>query len=253
VLLVGRSAEQERIERLLRDARSGQSSVLVLRGEAGIGKTALLRYAIDLAESMTVVRASGVESEAELEFSGLLELCRPLLPLLDSLSHHQATALRVALGLEAGKQTDRFAVGAATLALLAAAAEERPLLAVVDDAHWLDDGSAAALRFAARRLFADRVAVVFAVREGDGPAFSEDGFDELELVGLRADDARRLLEHVSRQAIPDDVVGRVWEATGGNPLGIVELPELLAADQLAGVEPVTGPLPAGAGVERAFS
>jgi DNA-binding CsgD family transcriptional regulator len=253
VLLVGRSAEQERIERLLREARGGQSGVLVLRGEAGIGKTALLRYAIDLAESMTVVRASGVESEAELEFSGLLELCRPLLPSLDALAPHQATALRVALGLEAGTQTDRFAVGAATLALFAAAAEERPLLVVVDDAHWLDDGSAAALRFAARRLFADRVAVVFAVRESDGRGFAQDGFAEVELGGLPADDARRLVEHVSRRTISDDVAGRIWEATGGNPLGLVELPELLAADQLAGVEPVTGPLPAGSGVERAFS
>jgi DNA-binding CsgD family transcriptional regulator len=253
VLLIGRSAEQERIERLLRDAQAGESGVLVVRGEAGIGKTALLRYAMGLAESMTVVRASGVESEAELEFSGLLEVCRPLFPWLDALAPHQATALRVALGLEDGRQTDRFAVGAGTLALFAAAAEERPLLVVVDDAHWLDDGSAAALRFAARRLFADRVAVLFAVRETDARTFEPDGFDELGVAGLHADDAHRLLERVSSASLPEAVAERIWEATGGNPLALVELPGLLAIDQLAGVEPVMGPLPAGAGVERAFS
>ena len=253
MLLVGRSAEQERIEQLLRDAREGRSRVIVVRGEAGIGKTSLLRYALDLADSMTVARASGVESEAELQFSGLLEVCRPLLGWLDALATHQRTALGVALGLEAGRQSDRFAVGAATLALFATAAEARPLLVVVDDAHWLDDGSAAALRFAARRLLADRVAVVFAVRSGDPRGFEGEGFDELELSGLRAEDARRVLERAASVSIPDEVAERISDATGGNPLALVELPGLLEVGQLSGVEPVTGPLPAGAGVERAFS
>ena len=253
MLLVGRDAELERIDRLLDGARRGESGVLVLRGEAGIGKTALLRRAIERADSRLVARATGVESEAELEYSGLLELCRPLLPWLDGLAVHQAHALRIALGLEDGRQLDRFAVGAATLALFAAAAEDRPLLVVVDDAQWLDDGSAGALRFAARRLVADRVAVLFAARESDPRGFAQDGFEELRLDGLDASDAQRLLETLADTALPDDVAESLCAATGGNPLALVELPELLDPEQLAGQAALHEPLPAGEGVERAFS
>jgi DNA-binding CsgD family transcriptional regulator len=253
VLLVGRSAERDRIERLLEDARRGRSGVLVVRGEAGIGKTALLRHAVERAETMTVARAAGVESEAELEFSGLLEVCRPLLPWLDGLPEHQAEALRGALGLAPARATERFAVGAATLGLLAAAAEENPLLVVVDDAHWLDDASADALRFAARRLLADRVAVIFAARAGELGGFAPDGFEELELRGLEAADARLLLGRLADEEPAQEVVARLCEATGGNPLALVELPELLEPGQLAGRRALHEPLPAGAGVERAFS
>jgi DNA-binding CsgD family transcriptional regulator len=253
VLLVGRDAERERIDRLLDGARNGESGVLVLRGDAGIGKTTLLRYAIERAGEMRVVRATGVESEVELEYSGLLEVCRPLLPWLDGLARHQADALRVALGLAEGRQLDRFAVGASTLALLAAAAEERPLLVVVDDAHWLDDGSAGALRFAARRLVADRVAVLFAVRESDTRGFAADGFDEHRLQGLAPEAAYALLDSVAATALSPDVATSLWAATGGNPLALVELPELLDEAQLAGYVALHEPLPAGAGVERAFS
>ena len=250
--LVGRTAELERIDALLTNAGERRSGVLVLRGEAGIGKTALLRHAIDGAGEMTVARATGVESEAELEFSGLHEVCRPLHGWLDALSEHQAGALRVALGLEDGRQADRFAVGAATLALFAAAAEERPLLVVVDDAHWLDDGSVDALRFAARRLLADRVAMIVAVRDGDGGSF-EGGFDELNLTGLDVDDARSLLGHVTTEPLADDVARHLWESTGGNPLALLELPDLLGPDDLGGHDPLRAPVPAGTGVERAFS
>ena len=251
--LVGRDAELARIDRLLDGARGGVSGVLVLRGEAGIGKTALLRYAMARADSMLVVRATGVESEAELEYSGLLEVCRPLLPWLDGLADHQARAVRVALGLEEGRQLDRFAVGAATLALFAAVADDTPLLVVVDDAHWLDDGSAGALRFAARRLLADRVAVLFAARESDPQSFEPDGFEEHGLAGLDADDAQRLLESVARTSLGEGVAESLCAATGGNPLALVELPELLDEAQLTGQEALHEPLPAGAGVERAFS
>jgi DNA-binding CsgD family transcriptional regulator len=253
VLLVGRDAERERIDRLVDGARRGQSGVLVLRGEAGIGKTALLRYAIERADSMLVVRATGVESEAELEYSGLLEICRPLLPWLDSLADHQAQTLRVALGLADGRQLDRFGVGAATLALFAAAADDQPLLVVIDDAHWLDDASAGAIRFAARRLLADRVAVLFAVRESDARSFAPDGFDEQGLEGLTAADAQLLLGSITDTAVPAEVAASLWTETGGNPLALVELPQLLDEAQLAGHVALYEPLPASAGVERAFA
>src|SRR5262245_47231994 len=134
-MLIGREAERRRIEELLAGAREGRSGALVLRGEPGIGKTALLDHAVAQAGEMTVVRALGVESEADLEFSGLLELARPLLPHLDRLPEAQALTLRGALGFAPARDRDRFTIGAATLGLLAAAAEERPLLVVVDDAH----------------------------------------------------------------------------------------------------------------------
>src|SRR5262249_12922553 len=152
----------------------------------------LLRYAIERAEGMTVVRATGVEPEAELEFSGLLELARPLLDLLDDLPEVQAQTLRAALGREPADVRDRFAVGAATLSLLAAAAERDALLVVVDDAQWLDGPSADALRFAARRLLADRVAVLVAARLGEVPPFELPGADELLMPPLDVGASRAL-------------------------------------------------------------
>jgi DNA-binding CsgD family transcriptional regulator len=253
VVLIGREAERERIERLLDRARRGDSGVLVLRGEAGAGKTALLRHAIDFAEDMTVARAAGVESEAELEFSGLLDVCRPLVPWLEELPPQPASLLRGVLGLAERRPADRFAVGAATLALLAAAAEARPLLLVVDDALWLDEASADAMRFAARRLLADRVAVLFAYRSGERGAFGPYGFEELELEALPAPDARVLLERSAGGPLSDETVARLYDATGGNPLALIELPELLRLDQLAERLDHRAPLPAGTNVERAFS
>jgi predicted ATPase len=161
-VLVGRDRERSQVERLLFDASEGRSGALLLEGEPGVGKSALLRHAVALAEGMTVVRVTGVEAEAELEFSGLLELCRPLRPDLETLPEAQAAALRSVLGLEAARSRDRFSIGAATLALLAAAAERKPLLVIVDDAQWLDAASTDALCFAARRFVADRIALVAA-------------------------------------------------------------------------------------------
>ena len=250
-MLFGRQTERARIERLLNGARQGRGGALVIRGAPGIGKTALLRYAIDLGEAMTVVRATGVESEAELEYSGLSELCRPLLAAVEELPEHQAETLRGALGLGAARPGDRFAVGAATLGLLALAAESGPVLVVVDDVQWLDAASVEALAFAARRLAADAVAFLFAVRD-DAPALSA-GFDELAVEGLDPAAAQRLLDEVSGGAVPADVVTAVLEATRGNPLGLVELPRVLTAEQLAGKERIQEPLPVGAAVARAYS
>jgi len=184
-VLLGREPECAAIERLLEDARSGRSRTLVIRGEAGIGKSALLGYAFECVEEMRVLHARGIESEAELAFSGLLELSRPILDRLDELPTRQALALRTAFALEAATAVDRFAISAATLGLIGAAAEKTPLLIAVDDAHWLDSASLDALVFTARRLEADEVAVVFAVREGEG-AFPAGVFEELAVEGLDA-------------------------------------------------------------------
>jgi DNA-binding CsgD family transcriptional regulator len=252
-MLVGRQQECQRIETLLAGARTGESGALVLRGEAGIGKTTLLLHAIGLADGMTVLRATGVESEAELEFSGLLELCRPVLDRLDALSDAQADALRGALALGPGGGRDTFTIGAATLALLAAAAEERPLLVVVDDAQWLDAASADALRFAGRRLLVDRVALLVAVREPWPNTFRAAGFEELAVVGLDREETARLLAEASGAELPDDAVERVHRETGGNPLALVALPELLDVDSLAEPAAVVEPLPVGERVEQAFA
>ena len=174
-MLVGREGECARIDSLLTEARSGRSGALVVLGEAGIGKSALLDYAAERTDGMAVARALGVESEAELEFSGLLEVCGPLLDRLPELPERQAAALRGALGLGPAEPAERFAVAAATMTLLATAAEDAPLLVLVDDAHWLDRSSTEALVFALRRLQADPVAVLFAVREDEGDAFTAPG------------------------------------------------------------------------------
>src|SRR3954464_8804692 len=162
---IGRASERSAIDRVLGDARRGRSEVLVLRGEAGVGKTALLRYAARQASGFRVLQIAGVESEMELPFAGLHQLCAPLLGRVDRLPPPQRAARRVALGPVAGDTPDRFLVALATLSLLAATAEERPLLCLVDDAHWLDRASGQALGFVARRLLAESVAMVFAVPE----------------------------------------------------------------------------------------
>lgn len=252
-MLFGREKELARIERLLDDARAGTSGVLVLRGEAGIGKTELLRAAIQRADSMTVLRATGIEAEAELEFSGLLELVRSELGRLEDLTEHQGAALRGALGLAPAGSTDRFAVGAATLALLAAVAEAAPLLVLADDAQWLDRASADALCFAARRMDADRAAFLFAVRDGDVRTFDAAGFEQLELAGLDDDTASKLLAHAAGVEVEAHVARRLRTATAGNPLALLELPNLLSEEQLAGDAPVTGPVPAGERIREAFA
>src|SRR6476646_9962700 len=166
-MLLGRRDERLALDRLLAQARRGDSGVLAFVGEPGIGKTALLDHAARQAEGMRVLRARGIESEAEIPFAGLAELLRPALPALDRIPAPQAAALAGALALAPAHAGDRFAIGAATLSLLSATAEERPLVLLVDDAHWLDVSSAQALLFAARRLVADPVALVLSAREGE--------------------------------------------------------------------------------------
>jgi AAA ATPase domain len=181
-VLLGRERDCERIDRALDLARSGHATAIAIRGEAGIGKTSLLDYASDRADGLKVVRVRPVESESELAFAALADVCRPLLDRLDALPLRQRYALQTALALDPGgpAETDRLVLGAATLGLLAAAAEAEPLLLIVDDADWLDGASAAVLLFVARRLEAEPVAVLLAGREG----LPGHGLEELELRGL---------------------------------------------------------------------
>ena len=252
-VLVGRQGEQARIERLLVEAQRGNSGVLVLRGEPGIGKTTLLRLAVESAVDMTVLSATGVPAEAGLEYSGLLALARPILRFVDDLPEHQAEALREALGLAPPRPRDHFLVGAAVLSLLAAAAETRPVLVVVDDAQWLDHASLDALRFAARRLLADRVAFVFAVRDRDEREFATEGFEELQLHGMGLDEVSTLLAGPAGTVLPSDVVARVRAATSGNPLALIELGTRLTPQQLAEWRIDAEPLPIARRLEHAFS
>src|SRR5918997_2591857 len=181
-VLLGRASEREALDRLLENVRGGQSAVLVVRGEAGVGKTALLRYCARQASSFRVARVAGVESEMELAFAGLHQLCAPMLDRIGALPEPQQAALGVALGLASGAAPDRFLVALAALSLLAEVAAERPLLCFVDDAQWLDAASAQVLGFVARRLLAESVAIVFAVRD---PADAREllGLPELRLAG----------------------------------------------------------------------
>ncbi len=231
--LLGRTSEREVLDRLLATVREGESAVLVIRGEAGIGKTALLRYAARRASGFRVARITGVAAEMELPFAGIHQLSAPLLDQLDALPQPQQKALNVALGLASGDVPDRFLVGLAVLGLLSAAAEERPLLCLVEDAQWLDDASGLILGFIARRLLAESVAMVVAVREPNtGHDF--DGLPDLLLHGLAEDDARTLLGKAVPGRLDDRVRDRIVAETRGNPLALVELPRSMSAAELAG-------------------
>jgi DNA-binding CsgD family transcriptional regulator len=232
-VLLGRARERELLDRMLDNVRGGQSAVLVIRGEAGAGKTALLHYCARQAAGFRVARVAGVESEMELPFAGLHQLCGPLLGRLDALPEPQQAALRVALGLSAGATPDRFLVALAALTLLAEVAAERPLLCFVDDAQWLDAASGQVLGFVARRLLAESVAIVFAVRDPAGePELA--GLPELALGGLPDDEARALLATVIPGRLDERVRDRLVAETRGNPLAILELPRGLAPTQLPG-------------------
>jgi DNA-binding CsgD family transcriptional regulator len=230
-VLHGRRSEREALERLLEAVRGGQSQVLVVSGEAGVGKTALLESAMGSASGFRVMRAVGVESEMELAFAALQQLCAPLLDRLDRLPGPQQDALGVAFGLSAGDAPDRFLVGLAVLSLLAEVAEEQPLLCVVDDAQWLDRASAQALVFVARRLLAESVALVLVTRD---PSEELTGFQELVVEGLRNGDARALLGSAVRVPLDERVRERILAETRGNPLALLELPRGLTPAQLAG-------------------
>ena len=221
--LLDRGRERHVLDRLVAGVRAGQSRVLVLRGEAGIGKTALLGHLSAAAEGCRIARAAGVESEMELAFAGLHSLCAPMLGRLRHLPIPQRDALNTAFGMSAGPPPDRFLVGLAVLSLLADAAEEQPLVCIIDDAQWLDRVSVQTLAFVARRLLAEQVGLVFALRKsGDEHEFS--GLPQLVLEGLVADDARRLLDATIPGPLDPRVRDRILGEAGGNPLALLELP-----------------------------
>ena len=238
------------IERLLAGARLGRSGVLVVRGEAGIGKTALLEEFAAQSEGMRVLRATGSEAERDVPFGGLLQVLRPALGLIDRLPDPQAEALGAALALRPAARGDRFAVGAAALTLICRFAEEMPVVVVVDEAALLDRPSAEALTFAARRLFADPVAVLAAARSDESDAFTEAGLPCLELGGLDASSSGELIGLSRSRDAPAGLVDRLHRATGGNPLALLEL-----AGDLDGIDALPGdaPLPVSDALARAFA
>jgi DNA-binding CsgD family transcriptional regulator len=231
--LLDRRSEREALDRLLAGVRAGQSQVLVLRGEAGVGKSALLEYLRERASGCRLARAAAVESEMELAFAGLHQLCAPFLDRVERLPEPQRDALGTAFGLSAGPAPDRFLVGLAVLGLLSEVAEERPLVCLIDDAQWQDRASAQALAFVARRLLAESVALVFAVR-GPGEERELAGLPELVVEGLGEDDARALLQSAIRGRLDERVCDRIVAETRGNPLALLELPLGLTAAELAG-------------------
>ena len=229
--LLGRASEFALLDGLIEDIRRGEGRSLVLRGEAGIGKTALLQYLIESAPGFMVVRAVGVESEMELAYAGLHQLCGPLLDRLPRLPAPQLEALEIVFGLSAGAAPDRFLVGLGVLSLFSEVSEERPLLCVIDDAQWLDQASALTLAFVARRLLAEPVGIVFAARE---PGEELQHVPELKVRGLSDRDARALLGSAVRFRLDERVRERIIAETRGNPLALLELPRGLTATQLAG-------------------
>ncbi|WP_107772755.1 helix-turn-helix transcriptional regulator [Nocardioides sediminis] len=251
-MLVGRESERALLGALVERARHGTAGSVVVRGEPGVGKSALLDALVADAGEATVLRAQGFEAEAPLAFAALHRLLRPLGRLRDDLPAPQARALRVAFGEEDGPSVEPFLVGVATLSLLTAAAEERLVVCVVDDAHWLDPATAGSLLFCARRLGADRVALVFAAREATGDMFEASGLPEVTVTGLDDDAARTLLAGRWGEDATGAVAERLIAETGGNPLALLELPGELTPDQLAGSAALPSTLHLSVHVERAF-
>jgi DNA-binding CsgD family transcriptional regulator len=252
-VLAGRDDERVAVRGLLDQACRSRGSALVLHGLPGVGKSTLLAAAAADAdaEGFTVLRTSGIESESPLAFAAIQRLLRPVLRFAERLPAPQARSLRRAFGEEEG-DVDRFLVFLAALSLLAEAAEEAPVLAVVDDAHWLDDASAAALLFVARRLQAERIALLFAARDGDVRRFDAGELPNLTLGELDASDAGVLLTALAGVLVPADVLDRIVTSTAGNPLALVELANALPTGQLSGQDPLPVQLPLTEGVERAF-
>jgi AAA ATPase domain len=250
VQLVGRERERAAIDRLLADARGSRGGALVLRGEAGVGKSALLDYALRGGTGMRVLRAVGVEPEAELPFAALHQLLRSALGHLDRIPGVQANALRGALGVGDGSADNRFVVALAVLSLLAEAAADGPLLCVIDDAHWLDQPSADALSFVARRLEAERIAMLLAAREGDARSLPGSGLAEQEVRGLAPAEAERLLVERFGSAIAPETRRAIRESAQGIPLALLEIPPALTPAQLAGREALPQPMPLGRDLEK---
>jgi DNA-binding CsgD family transcriptional regulator len=250
-VLRGRRNQCEVLDRQLQRARAGESSVQVLRGEAGVGKTALLQYVAERASECRIARIAGVESEMELAFAGLHQLCATMLDGLDGLPGPQGNALRAAFGLQDGDAPDRFLVALAVLTLLAEAAEVEPLVCLVDDVQWLDRASAQTLAFVARRLLAERIAMVFAVRE---PTQVNElaGLPEMVVEGIADDDARSLLAAAMPGRLDERVRDQIVAETRGNPLALLELPRGLTPAELAGGFGLPDARPVASRVEETF-
>jgi DNA-binding CsgD family transcriptional regulator len=228
-----RRVECAALDRTLGEMRSGRGQALLLRGEAGVGKSALLDYLVRRSDGCRVARAAGVESEMELPFAGLHQLCAPMLDRRDRLPGPQRDALAVAFGHSAGSPPDRFLVGVAVLSLLSAVSEDQPLLCLIDDGQWLDQVSVQTLTFVSRRLFAERIGVFFAVRE-PAAELTWQGLPELTVAGLPKDDARALLDSALPGRLDERIRDRIVAETRGNPLALLELPRGLTAAELAG-------------------
>ncbi|HEX3792108.1 MAG TPA: AAA family ATPase [Pseudonocardiaceae bacterium] len=247
--LIGRRVECAALDQLISAVRSGASQALVVHGEPGVGKTALLDYTAVHAPNVRIMRAGGVQAEMELPFAGLHQLCVPLLDRLDRLPRPQSEALRTAFGVSSGPAPDRFLVGLAVLGLLADVANERPLMCLVDDQQWLDRASAQALAFVARRLGAESVGLILATR-----VVSDDlrGLAELSVEGLRAPEAAALLETVLTGPVDARVRDQIVAETGGNPLALLELPRGLTPAQLAGGFGFPSAMPLSGSIEGSF-
>src|SRR6478609_2382688 len=229
--LIDRDAERDTLDRFVAAVRAGESQALVLCGEAGVGKTALLDYLAANASGCRLVRVAGVQSEMELPFAALHQLCAPMLGSLQRAPPPQRDSVQVAFGMSAGPAPDRFLVGLGVLSLLSEVAVEQPLVCLLDDEQWLDRSSAQVLGFVARRLAAESVGLVFAARI---PSSDLAGLSELEVEGLRAADARALLDAALVGPMDTRVRDRIIAETRGNPLALLELPRGLTAQELAG-------------------
>ena len=248
--LLGRQREREVLGGLLNAARGGDGAALVVHGEPGVGKTALLDWTVEEGRQLRVLRTVGVEGEMGLPFAALQQLCSPILDQAEGLPDPQRDALSVAFGLSDGQAPNPFLVGLAALGLLSEVSEKRPLLCVVDDAQWLDRESARALAFVARRLLAEKIAFVFAARElGDALA----GLPELRVEPLGPGDARTLLESVLPAPLDERVLDRIVVETRGNPLALLELPRGLTPTELAGGFGLPVTVPLSASIEESFT
>ena len=250
--LLGRDIEIETLQHLLADARSGHSSMAVVEGEAGVGKSAILDCLEELADGMQIARAAGVEPEMDIPYSGLHQLLLPFLNGLKRIPGPHRDALQSAFGLQQGSPANRFFIGMAALALLSDAALKSPVLCMVDDAHRIDPASLDALGFAARRMVADRVAMILAVREQDPPIAALQDLPLLELDGLSEGAALQLLKARVGGELDGVVARRIVAETRGNPLALTELARELSPEQLAGSEPIPEPMPLGARLEDLY-
>ncbi|HET7415506.1 MAG TPA: AAA family ATPase [Arthrobacter sp.] len=253
-MLYGREHELKAIEALLDKARASRGGAIVLRGEPGAGKSALLDDMLAGNHGMRVLRTRGIESESPLAFAALHRLIRPVSSLVESLPAPQARALRAVFGEveQAAGQEDRFMVFLAVLSLLSELAEKEPVLCVIDDAHWLDEASSAALLFVARRLEAEQLALIFAAREGGTRRFDSGELPSLQVTGLDSTSAEALLQETSWAPIASEVSTQLVRLTAGNPLALMELPEALSAGQLVGDSALPDHLPLTDGVQKVF-